>query len=66
MFVCICHAITEKDIENAVANGAGSMKALREQLNVASQCGKCSQFAKSVLDNHLFNYDLAVEAKRVA
>ncbi|TRX55109.1 bacterioferritin-associated ferredoxin [Thalassomonas sp. M1454] len=66
MFVCICHAITEKDIEQAVAQGAGTMKALREQLDVASQCGKCTQFAKSILTEQSFNYDLAVEVKRVA
>lgn len=62
MFVCICHAITEKDIAQAVEQGAGTMKELREQLNVASQCGKCSSFAKSMLDDLRPNYNLAVEA----
>ncbi|KGJ98008.1 bacterioferritin-associated ferredoxin [Thalassotalea sp. ND16A] len=62
MFVCICHAITEKDIAAAVEQGAGTMKELREQLNVASQCGKCVQFAKNILTDMTVNYDLAVEA----
>ncbi len=62
MFVCICHAITEKDIALAVEQGAGTMKELREQLNIASQCGKCSQFAKTTLTEMTLNYDLAIEA----
>ena len=66
MFVCICNNITEQDIEQAVADGAATMQQLRAQLNVAGQCGKCSQFAKTILDEHLCNYDLAVEIKRVA
>lgn len=62
MFVCICHAITEKEIAQAVEQGAGSMKELREQLSVATQCGKCTSFAKSILDELTPNYDLAEEA----
>ncbi len=70
MFVCVCHAVTEQNIVDAVSQGANSMKELRLSLKVASQCGKCSQFAKNVLDQTLsnmdFNYDLAVEVKHVA
>ncbi len=62
MFVCICHAITENDIAQAVEQGAGTMKELREHLNIASQCGKCSQFAKTILTDMTPNYSLAVEA----
>ncbi|QBY04132.1 hypothetical protein E2K93_06920 [Thalassotalea sp. HSM 43] len=61
MFVCICHQITESDLANAVEQGANTMKEIREQLNVASQCGKCVQFAKQVLEEHNCNYDLAVK-----
>lgn len=62
MFVCICHAITEKNIADAVDQGAGTIQELRDQLNVGTQCGKCVQYAKSVIADKTFNYDLAVEA----
>lgn len=62
MFVCICHAITEKDIADAVEQGAGTIQELRDQLNVGNQCGKCVQYAKSVIADTTFNYDLAIEA----
>ncbi|NMP16143.1 hypothetical protein HII16_07320 [Thalassotalea sp. Y01] len=61
MFVCICHQITEADLANAVEQGANTMKEIRDQLSVASQCGKCVQFAKQVLAEHNCNYDLAVK-----
>lgn len=61
MFVCICHGITEEDIETAVGQGVNSMQQLREQLNVAKQCGRCMQFAKSTLAMASERYDLAMQ-----
>lgn len=53
MFVCVCNAVTDKDIHNAVSNGAESMRDLRQQLSLGSQCGKCTRFASLVLDEAL-------------
>ncbi|QDP02739.1 (2Fe-2S)-binding protein [Thalassotalea sp. PS06] len=64
MYVCICHGITEQQIKESTLEGASSMKCLKTQLAVASTCGKCSQVAKMVLDESL--YDLAEEAQAVA
>jgi bacterioferritin-associated ferredoxin len=49
MYVCICQQVTDRDIHQAVAQGACHMRDLRELLGVSSQCGKCAGFAKSVL-----------------
>lgn len=49
MIVCICHAVNDKTIRKAVRHGACSMRALRQELNVASQCGKCACMAHSIL-----------------
>lgn len=49
MIVCICHAVNDKAIRNAVRQGACSMRELRQELNVASQCGKCACMARSIL-----------------
>lgn len=50
MYVCLCHNVTDKDIRRLVhTEGVTSMRELREQLGVATQCGKCSRCAKEVL-----------------
>ena len=48
MYVCICQKVTERDIHEAVAQGAYRMRDLRKQLGVSSQCGKCAGCAKAV------------------
>ncbi len=40
MYVCLCKSVTERDIQEAVARGAHSLKDLRRELGVASECGK--------------------------
>lgn len=49
MYVCICQQVTDRDIHQAVAQGACRMRDLRERLGVSSQCGKCAGCAKAVL-----------------
>ena len=53
MYVCICRGITDTQIESAIDNGAETMKQLTAELSIGSQCGKCCQCTKSVLNNKL-------------
>lgn len=53
MFVCICNAVTEKDIGSAVAEGCRSLRELREQLGVGACCGRCCDCARGVLQDTL-------------
>jgi bacterioferritin-associated ferredoxin len=53
MYICICHGVTDTQIESAIDNGAETMKDLTTELNVGSQCGKCCQCAKRVLNKKL-------------
>ncbi|MEX2515716.1 MAG: (2Fe-2S)-binding protein [Gammaproteobacteria bacterium] len=53
MIVCICNAVTERDIDEAIAAGATSATALREQLAVSSQCGSCRDCVEACLDRAL-------------
>ncbi|WP_416188934.1 (2Fe-2S)-binding protein [Neisseria sp. CCUG17229] len=50
MFVCICNAITDRDIKESVAAGAATMSDLQDQLGVATCCGCCSDLAASFLN----------------
>lgn len=49
MYICICKGITESDIAEAVANGAGTLSAVRKQLGVGSCCGSCVPEAKDII-----------------
>ena len=49
MYVCICKAVTEKQIQEHLSQGVDSYRELRERTGVATQCGKCSQDARSCL-----------------
>ena len=51
MYVCVCNAVTEQDIFNAVAEGCSSLRQLREQLGVGACCGRCTGCAREVLRN---------------
>lgn len=49
MYVCICNAVTDRNIREAVENGASNMRALKQCTGAASQCGKCLPQAKAIL-----------------
>ncbi|WP_338067864.1 bacterioferritin-associated ferredoxin [Aliidiomarina maris] len=53
MYVCLCKAVTDKDIHRAVSQGACSMRCLRQLNGVGSQCGRCVGHAKEVLGEAL-------------
>lgn len=49
MFICICNAITEKQVKAAVAAGAHTLSQLQAELGVASCCGCCAGTATDYL-----------------
>jgi len=51
MYVCVCHAITERDIGAAVDRGCCSVRDLREQLGLGSCCGRCHGCARQMLSD---------------
>ncbi|BBL35693.1 hypothetical protein Nstercoris_01968 [Nitrosomonas stercoris] len=53
MYICVCKGVTERDIREAVRQGAVRMRDLRSCLGVTGQCGTCACYAKSALDKAL-------------
>lgn len=51
MYVCICKGITDRQIKEAVYDGSTSVKALRRQLGVSSQCGRCAELTQEIIDD---------------
>lgn len=53
MYVCICNAVTERQILQAVAGGARTVADLKQALKVGTRCGACASFAEEVLEEGL-------------
>ena len=53
MYICICKAVTDSAIREAVCQGACRMRDLKAGLGVSAQCGKCAGHAKEVLEQAL-------------
>ena len=49
MFVCVCNAISDRQIKETVAAGATSLTDLQNALGVATCCGCCTDLASSFL-----------------
>ena len=62
MYICLCNAITERQIRQAVDLGATTIQELREGLGVATNCGKCDGCAREVLRDALANEACAAQA----
>lgn len=53
MYVCVCNAVTERHITQAVQQGARHLRDLRTLLGVAAECGKCAGCARNCLKGEL-------------
>ena len=49
MYVCVCNAITDKQIRAAAEDGATDLWALQAELGVATNCGSCKEAASEIL-----------------
>ena len=51
MIVCVCHRISDRDIERHARNGCASFDELQMDSGVASCCGSCADCARDVFEN---------------
>jgi bacterioferritin-associated ferredoxin len=53
MYVCICHAVTDREIREAIDCGARSLTDVQCRLPVGSCCGRCEATARNIVDEYL-------------
>ncbi len=58
MYVCICKAVTDRQIRSAVEDGVTTMKGLRDSLGCTGQCGKCGKHVKQLRDQTLYEMEM--------
>ena len=49
MYVCVCRAVSDRKIRQAVAAGACSVRELKDGLGVGSVCGRCVPEARQLI-----------------
>ncbi|HPE02759.1 MAG TPA: (2Fe-2S)-binding protein [Burkholderiaceae bacterium] len=64
MYVCICNAVSDREIRAEVAAGARSLADITVALGVAAGCGCCRETAQRVVDEALCGGDCARCARR--
>lgn len=51
MIVCLCHRVSDRDIESAVRGGIRCFEVLQDETLVASGCGCCDDCAREVFES---------------
>jgi bacterioferritin-associated ferredoxin len=53
MFVCICNAVSDRQIADAVNAGARDLEDVQQVLKVSTGCGTCRSAAEAIIENTL-------------
>jgi bacterioferritin-associated ferredoxin len=53
MYVCVCNAVTDSNIRNAVDEGVRNLKQLKRTTGCTTACGCCKEMAEEVLQQAL-------------
>jgi len=65
MYVCICHAVTDRDIHQAVSQGASSVSMVCEMLEFPSGCGRCQEQTAQVVGEAISKYQPSEELRSI-
>ncbi|HVY79956.1 MAG TPA: (2Fe-2S)-binding protein, partial [Steroidobacteraceae bacterium] len=52
VYVCICHAVTDRQVREVVDRGVGSVAELQMHLPVGACCGRCVDTAEEIIASH--------------
>ena len=50
MYVCICKQVTDSEIRDICREGCVGFDEIQKRTGVSSQCGKCCELAKSIVE----------------
>jgi bacterioferritin-associated ferredoxin len=66
MYICVCKAVTDRQIRGAIRQGADSLSELQAQLPVATGCGCCRGSVLKLLAEERESPCLAADAALAA
>ena len=50
MYVCLCQAVKDAEIRDAVEDGHASLDAIADKLGVGTGCGCCREYAEALIE----------------
>ena len=53
MYVCVCNAVTDREIRACADLGVVTLEDLRTHVGVANCCGRCAHAAEQLLREHV-------------
>jgi len=53
MYVCVCMAITDAEVEAAIAGGAHTREAVTKMCRAGGDCGACHGMIDQLIEDHL-------------
>lgn len=56
MMVCSCKVVADRAIEEAIGAGAKTVKEVLQKTGAASECGRCGETVKQMLDERRDGY----------
>jgi bacterioferritin-associated ferredoxin len=57
MYVCVCHAVTENEVNAEIALGARSVDEIGERCGAGTGCGMCHEKLRALLPIPAVRYD---------
>ena len=52
MYVCVCMAVTDAEVEAAIANGAHTREAVTRACRAGGDCGACHGMIRGMIEEH--------------
>ncbi len=62
MYVCVCKAVTDKQVVQAINEGVCSRRQLMQCTGAGGVCGKCTASIKAILHENTQNQVMQVQA----
>jgi len=63
VYICICNAVKESHVQDAVAQDVHCFKQLSKSLGLCTDCGKCGRKAKDIFDEALIKKGVEPRSK---
>jgi bacterioferritin-associated ferredoxin len=51
VYVCLCHGVTSHEVEDCIAKGACTSKAVAMMCGAGSECGRCRRTVRAIINS---------------